>query len=180
MSIAYKKQNTIFDGDDMIQSNNPNFKKLFDSRPDAYAKIMGSSTYPAIDGYVYFFQTLYGVVVVADIMGLPQKRDNCSSPIFAFHIHEGTSCTGNSEDPFANALTHYNPNNCPHPYHAGDLPPLFGADGFAFAANLTNRFAVEEVIGKTIIIHSSPDDFTTQPSGNAGAKIACGLIVGNK
>ena len=41
---------------------------------------------------------------------------------------------------------------------------------------LTDRFSVAEVIGRTLVIHSDPDDFRTQPSGNAGTKIACGVI----
>ncbi len=72
--------------------------------------------------------------------------------------------------------THYNPGGCEHPRHAGDLPPLFGNDGAAVSLFLTSRFSVEDVIGKTVIIHDSPDDFTTGPSGNAGEKIACGVI----
>ena len=60
--------------------------------------------------------------------------------------------------------------------HAGDLPPLFGNHGFAFAVFLTDRFSVREVLGKTVIVHLKPDDFTTQPSGSAGEKIACGEI----
>ena len=40
----------------------------------------------------------------------------------------------------------------------------------------TDRFCVEEIIGKTVIIHNDPDDFHTQPAGNAGKKIACGVI----
>ena len=50
------------------------------------------------------------------------------------------------------------------------------ADGYAFSAVLSNSFAAEDIIGKTVVIHSSPDDFITQPSGNAGKKIACGEI----
>ena len=88
-----------------------------------------------------------------------------------------TETTGNEDDPFADAKTHYNPKSCPHPYHAGDLPPLFSANGYAYSAVLTDRFTVDEIIGKTVVIHSSPDDFTTQPSGNAGRKIACGVIT---
>ena len=41
---------------------------------------------------------------------------------------------------------------------------------------LTGRFHVGEVLGKTVILHAQPDDFHTQPSGNAGTKIACGVI----
>ena len=42
---------------------------------------------------------------------------------------------------------------------------------------LTDRFTVREIIGKVVIIHSQADDFKTQPSGNAGSKIACGKIL---
>ena len=88
----------------------------------------------------------------------------------------GTSCTGNSEDEFADAQKHYNPKNCPHPYHAGDLPPLIENDGYSYMRVFTNKFNVKDIIGKVIIIHEMPDDFTTQPSGNSGTKIACGKI----
>ncbi len=40
------------------------------------------------------------------------------------------------------------------------------------------KFTIDEIIGKTVIIHAKPDDFITQPSGNAGEKIACGVISG--
>ena len=42
---------------------------------------------------------------------------------------------------------------------------------------LTNRFTVDEIINKVIVIHANKDDFTTQPSGNAGTKIGCGKIL---
>lgn len=145
--------------------------------PQAWAHIKGSLSYPNINGVVAFYSHAKGVLVVAEVQGLPKTARLCASPIFGFHIHEGGACTGNETDPFVNAKAHYNTQNCPHPYHAGDLPPLFGADGYAFAAFLTNRFNVNEIIGKAVIIHASPDDFKTQPSGNAGNKIACGIIV---
>lgn len=145
-------------------------------RPTAYASIKGSKQYSNLRGNVYFYQTEMGVMVVAEIFGLPNPTNPCQSPVFGFHIHEGKSCTGNEADPFADAMTHYNPQNCPHPYHAGDLPPLFGNQGYAFSMFLTDRFTTQEVIGKTVIIHDKPDDFTTQPSGNSGSKIACGVI----
>ena len=146
------------------------------TKPFAFSKIKGSNDYPQINGIVYFYKVREGVLVSFQLTGLPVSDDICKKPIFAVHIHSGGSCTGNNLDPFANAMTHYNPNNCVHPYHAGDLPPIFGVDGFGFSVSLTNRFSAEEIIGKAIIIHSSPDDFTTQPSGNSGTKIACGVI----
>lgn len=146
------------------------------SKPLAFAKIKGNSNYPCLRGIVYFYNVEEMVLVSIQLTGLPTTTDVCKSPIFAVHIHSGDSCTGNTTDPFANAKTHYNPYNCAHPYHAGDLIPVFGVDGFGFSAFLTNRFTVNQIIGKTIIIHSSPDDFTSNPSGNSGTKIACGVI----
>lgn len=157
--------------------NNINFMSLTQRNPQAVARIKGSNEYPLINGHAYFYQTRRGVLVLTTVSGLPHSMKECSSPVFAFHIHGGESCSGNAEDPFANALTHYNPYDCPHPYHAGDMPPLFGCNGTAFSAFLTNRFKVRDIIGKTVIIHSMPDDFTTQPAGNSGKKIACGKII---
>ena len=157
-----------------------NFNQILLNRtPDACAAVTGSAEYPDIHGMVRFYQTGAGVLVEAQVQGLPQNYESCTANIFGFHIHEGGACTGNDTDPFADTGPHYNPEDCPHPAHAGDLPPLFGNRGFAFMTVLTNRFTVMEIIGRTVIIHGSPDDFTTQPSGNAGAKIACGQIHGN-
>ncbi|MGN0527475.1 MAG: superoxide dismutase family protein [Acutalibacteraceae bacterium] len=157
-------------------TNLSDFCSVFKRRADAVAFINGSPDFPQIKGRILFYGLPKGVIVRAEITGLPESKNECDSPVFAFHIHGGSECSGNAKDPFANAGTHYNPEECPHPYHAGDLPPLFGADGKAFSAFLTDRFAVREILGKTVIIHSKPDDFTTQPSGNSGEKIACGII----
>lgn len=145
-------------------------------RPQAAACIAGSENYPAISGRVRFYQTGKGVIVWTEISGLPHSELPCHERVFGFHIHKGTDCGGNMEDPFADAMSHYDPNGCEHPYHAGDLPPLFGNKGFALSLFLTDRFSANEIIGRTIIIHDRPDDFATQPSGNSGTKIACGLV----
>lgn len=160
------------------RSNNININAILRGLPDAVAAIRGNSEHGGINGSVKFYQTAKGVLVLAEIFGLPISSEKCGNDIFAFHIHGGASCTGNTEDEFADAGTHYNPTDCPHPYHAGDMPPLFSADGTAFLAFLSDRFTADEIIGKTVIIHDMPDDFTTQPSGNAGKKIACGEISG--
>ncbi len=146
--------------------------------PDAVAVLHGAPNGNASpEGTVSFYRTPYGTLVTAALRGLPVTDDSCRQPILALHIHEGHACTGSIPDPFANSGSHYNPGNCLHPYHAGDLPPLFaGKDGSAWSAVLSDRFSVDEVMGRTVILHSKPDDFTSQPSGNAGDKVACGLI----
>ena len=145
-------------------------------RPQAMAMIKGSDKYPSIKGNAKFYEVPEGVLVAVDVCGLPSNVNRCDNPIFVLHIHSGNSCTGTMQDSFSNAMMHYNPGDCNHPYHAGDLPPIFGCDGYAFLVTMTDRFFVDEIIGKTIIIHAHPDDFTTQPSGNSGEKIACGEI----
>lgn len=142
----------------------------------AKAHIKGGKEYPKIDGTVTFKGTKYGVLVTSKISGLPQSKNNCTGNFFGFHIHEGTTCSGNLSDEFANAKSHLNTTNCPHPFHIGDLPPLIENNGYAYMSVLTNKFKIEDILGKVVIIHDSPDDFTTQPSGNSGTKIACGKI----
>jgi superoxide dismutase, Cu-Zn family len=160
--------------------SDPRFSQLayiLNRPPEAQAIIKGSASYPNINGVVLMYQLSTGVLLLAEVQGLPYSTEECAANIYGFHIHEGSPCTGNAEDPFANTGSHYNPGNCPHPAHAGDLPPLFGNMGYAFMAFFTDRFTIREVIGRTIVVHLKPDDFTTQPSGNSGAKIACGQIV---
>lgn len=146
------------------------------SNPTAVAHIHGDPAHPALNGIVRFYQMRQGVIVEAELYGLPTSRNPCAPNIFAMHIHEYGSCTGSAEDAFADTGSHFNPRGCPHPAHAGDLPPLFGMRGYAWGAVYTARFAVWQVLGRSVIVHANPDDFTTQPSGNAGAKIGCGLI----
>ena len=135
----------------------------------ATALIRGRDTTPYIFGRVEFFQKENCVLVVANIGGLP-KND---SGFYGFHIHGGNSCLGVD---FSESGGHFNPENKPHPLHAGDLPPLLACGNTAFLQVLTDRFRVSDILGKTVIIHNNPDDFKTQPSGNAGTKIACGII----
>lgn len=142
----------------------------------AQAEIYGSEDYPDIKGYAKFTLTNKGTLVTVAVNGLPYSGEECADRFFAMHIHSGDMCSGNSDDPFAGAGTHYNPEGCPHPRHAGDLPPLISAKGRAAMSFMTDNFTPAEIIGKTIIIHSKPDDFTTQPAGNSGVKIACGEI----
>lgn len=138
-------------------------------RPEAAACISGGEAAPRLRGTVRFYSLGCSVLVAAEIQGLPES----DTGFFAFHIHEGGSCTGKD---FADTGGHFNPTGQPHPRHAGDLPPLLSRGGRAFLAVETDRFRIPEVIGRTVVIHAGADDFHTQPSGNSGQKIACGVI----
>lgn len=138
----------------------------YDSMPGAVACMQGEN---GLHGKVKFYPFHNGTLVVADICGLPESETD----FFAFHIHEGGDCRGEG---FPDTGGHYNPRGTEHPKHAGDLPPILSCGGKAYLAVVTQRFRIKDVIGKTVVIHSHPDDFKTQPSGGAGNKIACGVI----
>ena len=135
-------------------------------QPAAIAHVRGEG---GLGGTVSFFPHPLGTLVWAQIRGLP---DN-GSGFFAFHIHQGDNCRGPG---FPNTGSHFNPGGKPHPLHAGDLPPLLRCGTQARMQVVTDRFQVRDVIGRTVVIHSRPDDFFSQPAGNSGAKIACGII----
>lgn len=140
------------------------------NNPSACSWINGNADYPDLSGIIYFFKTTFnGILINAEVFGLP---DSGKSDFYGMHIHETGDCT----PPFDNTGGHYNPNSLPHPQHAGDMPSLISSNGYAWMIFFDNRFTIEEIIGKSIIIHQMRDDFTTQPSGDSGKKIACGII----
>ncbi|WP_026478147.1 superoxide dismutase family protein [Alkaliphilus transvaalensis] len=151
-------------------------------RQTAVARIKGGPLRPEISGVVYFINVAGGTEVYAYIQGLPpyQPATNDQDPIgpHGFHIHEfGTCEIGDPQDPFQAAGGHWNPRNQPHGNHAGDFPVLFSNDGMARMSFFTDRFRVWEAVGKAVIIHRNPDDYRSQPAGDAGKRLACGLIV---
>ncbi len=138
--------------------------------PNATADIRGINEFSDISGKINFYQKRKCVLVEANIKGLPKT----ATGFFGFHIHGGANCTGIN---LSDTGGHYNPSNVPHPNHAGDLPPLMLCNGGAYQTVATDRFSVTDIIGRTVVIHSMPDDFNSQPAGNAGTKIACGVIL---
>lgn len=137
--------------------------------PTGYASIKGDDDHPDLRGTVQFIPGSDGTLVIVNVIGLPES----DTGFFALHIHEGGDCGGAG---FSDTGSHYNPGDAEHPRHAGDLPPLLSCGGKAYLAVLTDRFRIREVVGKTVVIHAHPDDFKTQPSGDAGTKIGCGVI----
>jgi superoxide dismutase, Cu-Zn family len=107
--------------------------------------------------------------------------------LHGIHIHNTGSCTGPS---FTSAGEHYNPLgkehglNNPKGPHAGDLPNLeVGADGTGHMNVTTDRVTLSPGLttlftanGTSMVVHAGPDDQMTNPAGNSGARIVCGVI----
>ena len=124
-------------------------------------------------GSVRFVEIGGKVTVRADVRGLRPGAQ------FGFHVHERGNCNAPGE--------HFNPTGKPHgnyrvaERHAGDLINLQSdAEGNAVYAFETNLLTViagpTSVVGRTIVVHADPDDYRSQPAGNSGGAIACGVI----
>lgn len=130
-----------------------------------------------VNGKVTFIQLDKGVKVIADVDGLTPGEHG-------FHIHEFGDC---SAPDGSSAGGHYNPTNSIHagpedtPRHVGDLGNLeAGTDGQAHYERVDYILQLsgdQSIIGKSVIVHEDRDDFVSQPTGNAGARQACGVIV---
>ena len=149
-------------------------------KPTAIAQIKGSFDYPEIHGCVTFYQTKKGTLVATEIFGLPCSDGKIKKDIFGFHIHDGNLCieNENTETPFPKSGVQHNLRKFHQLRHEENLPALLCNRGYAFSMFLTDRFTVNDILCKTVIIHSDADDLTTQPTENAGSKIACGVIKG--
>lgn len=123
-----------------------------------------------------------GVAIVGNISGLRPDSE------LAFHVHEVGDC---SAPDAASAGEHFNPTDAPHgdpdseDSHLGDLPNIeVNEEGVADVdvvvddASLTGPDE-RSLLNRAIVVHASADDYQTQPSGGAGARIACGVIAGD-
>ena len=131
-----------------------------------------------VKGTTTFTQNGNKVQVVANISGLKPNQEH------GFHIHEKGDCSSGDG---MSAGGHFNPLGKAHAHpstpdrHAGDMLAL-KADGYGNATLSTQLdvITVTEgptgIIGRGLIVHAQPDDYKTQPTGNAGARVACGVI----
>lgn len=118
-----------------------------------------------------------GVDVQVELTGVP-------AGVHGFHIHEKGDCGDNGNA----AGGHFNPATTAHgapgvpPHHAGDFGNVTANEAGMVSTRFTTRAVTVEAgansaVGHAIILHANPDDLTTQPTGNAGGRIACGVVT---
>lgn len=132
-----------------------------------------------VSGNLRFTRSGDGIRVSGDVRGLPAGGEH------GFHVHENGDC---SAPDATSAGDHFNPASQPHgrvgegDHHAGDSDNLTADDSGvarvdnALAGVTLGDGAPTDIVGKAVIVHANPDDYTTQPTGNAGDRLACGVI----
>jgi len=138
-------------------------------QPTKGSKTFGEATFEEVDGKVH---------VVIFVQGLKPGAEH------GLHIHEVGDCSSGDG---MSTKGHFNPYGKPHAHagtperHAGDLPSLkAGKDGRAKVDAMLDVITIApgpgSIVERGLIVHADPDDYKTQPTGNAGARIACGVI----
>ena len=161
-------------------SGNSKFSSLFSKKQSATA-VLAPTKGNSVSGTVNFTQKGDLVLVEAKINGLKPNGSN------AIHVHEKGNCSAADA---SSAGGHFNPSSSQHggpagaARHGGDLGNLKAdADGHAQMSIEVSGISLgtdsNSITGRAVIVHAGADDFKTQPSGNSGARVACGLISKN-
>ena len=140
--------------------------------------VLSPTTGNTTAGTVSFVQSGDRVRISGEVRGLAPNAEH------GFHVHEKGDCSSGDG---MSAGGHFNPDGKPHgqhgtgAHHAGDLPSLradaSGTARFSFDSNTVRvGSGAADVVGKGLIVHRDPDDYRTQPTGNAGARLACAVI----
>lgn len=130
----------------------------------------------SVTGKVTFTQEGDELYIVADFEGLKPGEHG-------FHIHEKGDCSAHDA---SSAGGHFNPSNKPHggpndeERHAGDLGNVVadeeGKAHYEFTDSVLSLNGPDSIVDKSVVVHADPDDLKSQPTGNSGARIGCGVI----
>ena len=141
--------------------------------PTKAIAVLHSASGSEVSGTVTFTKSGDGVKVVAEVSGLTPGKHG-------FHVHEFGDC---SAPDAASAGSHFNPTKDPHAghdadkRHMGDLGNLEADSSGKARLELTDKkMKLSAVLGKAVIVHEKADDLKTQPTGDAGGRVACGVI----
>ena len=142
--------------------------------PHAVAQLQ-STTGNTATGSVTFAQSGDKVLVSGMVSGLKPNAEH------GFHLHEKGDCSSGDG---MSAGGHFNPGGQPHgrhatmAHHAGDLPSLKAdASGVVRFSFESRGISVGNIVGQGLIVHRDPDDYTTQPTGNSGPRLACAVVT---
>lgn len=146
------------------------------NKPNSAKAMLEPKSGSQVQGKVTFTQAPDGVWIVADLSGLKPSAEH------GFHVHDKGDC---SAPDGTSAGGHFNPAGAPHghaggPHHAGDMPNLHAdATGRATYRALVTGLMLEGpqgILHRAVVVHRDPDDYHSQPAGNSGPRIACGVI----
>tara|TARA_R110000868_G_scaffold294140_1_gene554733 strand:+ start:100026 stop:100487 length:462 start_codon:yes stop_codon:yes gene_type:complete len=149
----------------MVEKETPTFTKA--------VAVVNAIDESGVSGVVNFQTTAEGLSVMAEFSGLTEGNHG-------FHIHEYGDCTATDG---TSAGGHFNPNGNNHSNpesmnrHMGDMGNIVAdSNGDASKNYMDNTIRIDQIIGRGVIVHAGEDDLTSQPSGAAGSRIACGVI----
>jgi superoxide dismutase, Cu-Zn family len=145
--------------------NEPSASAQLAARSDSTAA--GSATFTEKDG---------SLQITAQITGLSPGEHG-------FHIHDVGDCSAADA---SSAKGHFNPSGKQHghhdsdSHHGGDMPNLVAnSQGDAHWIGQIKGISLTDVVGRSVVIHADPDDYKSQPAGNSGKRVACGVVTAN-
>ncbi len=153
------------------------------STVNAASANLASASASLVSGKLSLMPMRDGVHLTGEVGGLPPNSTH------AIHIHENGDCSATDA---SSAGGHFNPTRQPHgkvgtaTHHAGDMNNIVAnasgvarvdlhASGVVLGGNADNN-----AVGRAVVVHAAPDDYTSQPAGNAGARVACGVIAAGR
>ncbi len=176
-----KDMDSMDDMNDSIQMNSENQEDMKMEEAKTLSVMMESKSKSTAQGEAYFTEENGVVKLEAKFTGLTPGTH-------AIHLHEKADC---SADDATSAGGHWNPTHSKHGkwgdaegYHKGDIGNFEAdADGVGKVSMQTDEWCIgcgdetKDILGKAVIVHEGKDDFTTQPTGDAGGRVSCGGII---